>query len=214
VAIARALANDPPLLVADEPTGNLDSKTASAVFRLFETLVDAGKTVVMVTHDNDLARRVSRAVIVADGEIVDEYVAHALATLTVDELTWVTQELEARNYAPGATIITAGEAADRFYIITAGEVEVLLHHPDGGEIVVTRMHTGDYFGEIGLLRGGTRTASVRAALEMPVQVASLDRGGFERLIAASAATRAALDRMAVERIADDEVQRQHEARRN
>lgn len=68
-AIARALANDPPLLVADEPTGNLDSKTADAVFHLFETLVAGGKTVVMVTHDTDLARRAGRAVLVADGQV-------------------------------------------------------------------------------------------------------------------------------------------------
>ena len=71
-AIARSLANDPPVIVADEPTGNLDSKTANAVFEMFWKLVDSGKTIVMVTHDNDLAQRVSRAVIVADGKIVDE----------------------------------------------------------------------------------------------------------------------------------------------
>jgi putative ABC transport system ATP-binding protein len=70
VAIARSLANDPPLLVADEPTGNLDSRTADAIFRLFEQLVADGKTVVMVTHDNDLAGRAGRAVTVADGMIV------------------------------------------------------------------------------------------------------------------------------------------------
>jgi putative ABC transport system ATP-binding protein len=72
VAIARALANDPPILVADEPTGNLDSRTAGAVFELFEHLVAQGKTIVMVTHDQDLARRASRAVIVADGQVVEE----------------------------------------------------------------------------------------------------------------------------------------------
>jgi putative ABC transport system ATP-binding protein len=60
VAIARALANDPPILAADEPTGNLDSKTADSVFRLFEGLVAEGKTILMVTHDRDLSRRVSR----------------------------------------------------------------------------------------------------------------------------------------------------------
>ena len=54
VAIARALANDPPILLADEPTGNLDSKTADSVFQLFEDLVKRGKTILMVTHDNDL----------------------------------------------------------------------------------------------------------------------------------------------------------------
>jgi putative ABC transport system ATP-binding protein len=71
-AIARALANDPPILVADEPTGNLDSKTADTVFALFTDLVQTGKTVLMVTHDRELANRTSRAVIVQDGEIVDE----------------------------------------------------------------------------------------------------------------------------------------------
>jgi putative ABC transport system ATP-binding protein len=73
VAIARALANDPPILIADEPTGNLDSKSAEAVFRLFEQLVNQGKTILMVTHDQDLAKRVTRTVIIADGEVSDEY---------------------------------------------------------------------------------------------------------------------------------------------
>src|SRR6266498_5376606 len=118
VAIARALANDPPILVADEPTGNLDSKTANAVFQLFEELVRAGKTIVIVTHDMDLAKRVSRAVIVADGAIVNQYVAQALATLSVDQLAWVMQKLEPRRYVPGAPIIAQGEPSDRFYIIT------------------------------------------------------------------------------------------------
>jgi putative ABC transport system ATP-binding protein len=72
VAIARALANDPPIIVADEPTGNLDSKTANQVFDLFAELVEEGKTILMVTHDQDLARRTTRAVLVADGEIKDE----------------------------------------------------------------------------------------------------------------------------------------------
>jgi putative ABC transport system ATP-binding protein len=72
VAIARALANDPPILVADEPTGNLDTRNAEIVFDLFATLAAAGKTIVMVTHDDELARRVPRTVTIADGLIVDE----------------------------------------------------------------------------------------------------------------------------------------------
>ncbi len=71
VAIARALANDPPIIVADEPTGNLDSQTAESVFRLFAGLVESGKTIVMVTHDMDLAQRVTRTVLIADGQAVD-----------------------------------------------------------------------------------------------------------------------------------------------
>ncbi len=71
-AIARALANDPPILVADEPTGNLDSKTADDVFALFESLVSEGKTILMVTHDDELAERVPRVLTLADGLVVNE----------------------------------------------------------------------------------------------------------------------------------------------
>ena len=72
VAIARALANNPPILIADEPTGNLDSKTADRIYRLFEMLARQGKTIVMVTHDADLARRAQRSITIADGQIVDD----------------------------------------------------------------------------------------------------------------------------------------------
>lgn len=71
-AIARAMANEPAILAADEPTGNLDSKTADNVFGLFQGMAKAGKTVIMVTHDRDLASRVGRAVMVADGNIVED----------------------------------------------------------------------------------------------------------------------------------------------
>jgi putative ABC transport system ATP-binding protein len=73
VAIARALANNPVLLTADEPTGNLDSKSSEMVFHLFENLAQAGKTILMVTHDNDLATRAQRTIKLADGQIVDEF---------------------------------------------------------------------------------------------------------------------------------------------
>jgi ABC-type lipoprotein export system ATPase subunit len=74
VAIARALANDPVLLTADEPTGNLDSKSTEMVFQLFENLAEAGKTILMVTHDNELAVRAQRTIKLADGNIQDEYI--------------------------------------------------------------------------------------------------------------------------------------------
>jgi putative ABC transport system ATP-binding protein len=71
-AIARAIANDPPLVVADEPTGNLDSQTSEAVMRLFAKLAAEGKTVVMVTHERDLGRYFSRSIRLSDGVIVKE----------------------------------------------------------------------------------------------------------------------------------------------
>ncbi len=73
-AIARALATDPPLLVGDEPTGNLDSRTAGEIFDLFSQLVDQGKTMLMVTHDKELAQRVPRRLEIVNGRITrDEY---------------------------------------------------------------------------------------------------------------------------------------------
>jgi putative ABC transport system ATP-binding protein len=70
LAIARAMANDPAILVADEPTGSLDSETAKAVIDIFEGLVSQGRTILMVTHDRDIAKRGSRIVTLSDGEIV------------------------------------------------------------------------------------------------------------------------------------------------
>jgi len=70
LSIARAMANDPPLLIADEPTGSLDSATAAAVIDIFEALLSEGHTVFMVTHDLDLAKRGSRSVTLSDGELV------------------------------------------------------------------------------------------------------------------------------------------------
>ena len=103
-AIARALANDPPILVADEPTGNLDSKTADSVFRLFESLVAGGKTILMVTHDRELAGRVPRSLTLADGLIVDE-VVRAPAPVTDLPLKLDSGSLRGM-YAP----VTLGEA--------------------------------------------------------------------------------------------------------
>jgi putative ABC transport system ATP-binding protein len=71
-AIARALANDPPVVVADEPTGNLDSRTADGVIDLFTALVGRGKTVVVVTHDEDLGGRTHRLIRLADGAMVED----------------------------------------------------------------------------------------------------------------------------------------------
>ncbi len=80
-AIARALANDPELIVADEPTGNLDTRTAQDIFDLFTKLVQQGKTMIMVTHDKELSRRVPRVVEIIDGRITrDEFVGGAAWT--------------------------------------------------------------------------------------------------------------------------------------
>ncbi len=80
VAIARALVNDPPILVADEPTGSLDSVTADHIFEVFEHLVDKGKTIIMVTHDMGLMPRFSRHLLIADGEVASAQASVSLNT--------------------------------------------------------------------------------------------------------------------------------------
>jgi putative ABC transport system ATP-binding protein len=71
-AIARALANDPPLIIADEPTGNLDSQTATAIFELFAALTRSGKTVIIVTHEKEFSSYFESVIAIADGVIVNE----------------------------------------------------------------------------------------------------------------------------------------------
>ena len=203
VAIARALANDPPIVAADEPTGNLDSKTAESVFRLFENLVDQGKTILMVTHDRDLARRVTRTLILSDGEIIEEYLARTFPSLTEEQLIWATSKLELQKYPPGSIIIQEGAPPEGFYIITKGGVDVLLPSSDGQEFVVTSLKSGQYFGEIELLRGGASIATIRAAPYTGVEVAALDQATFTSLIAESEPTREEIDRVVQERIREN-----------
>src|SRR5688572_13981948 len=135
VAIARALANDPPLIVADEPTGNLDSKTAAKIFSLFEDLVASGKTILMVTHDSDLARRVNRTILISDGEIVNEYLVRALSKLNQDQLVEVSRRVKPQIYPPGANIIREGEVGDKFYILLNGKADVHIKESGGSEVI-------------------------------------------------------------------------------
>ena len=181
-AIARALANDPPIICTDEPTGNLDSKTAGQIFDLFQQLVKDGKTILMVTHDDDLAKQASRTVIIADGEIVNEYFANAFPTLSHELMLKATKKLLPMSYAAGEPIILQGSEADRFYIVSKGEVEVYLNRPDAQEVLVDTLGPGQYFGEIALLNGGARSAMVRASINSPIEVLTFDKKDFTELL--------------------------------
>lgn len=89
MAVARALANDPPVLVADEPTGNLDSKTAQAIFETLESLTRRSKTVIYVTHDPQLAARADARIDLLDGHIVGQQGASAVVTTASEVLSCV-----------------------------------------------------------------------------------------------------------------------------
>jgi ABC-type lipoprotein export system ATPase subunit len=182
VAIARALANDPPLIVADEPTGNLDSRTADAVFSLFERLVADGKTILMVTHDSSLARKVARTVLLADGEVVNEYVARALPTLSHALMLEVTRLAKPVSFSAGETIIQQNTPVELFYIVTRGTAEVTLRRPNFTDVLVDRLGPGHYFGEISLFTNTRTNASVRANQQAPLQALTLDRTVFQKLL--------------------------------
>lgn len=184
-AIARALANDPPIIATDEPTGNLDSKTANQIFELFEQLVDEGKTILMVTHDDDLAKRASRTVILADGEIVNEYLAKALPILSHDAMLKASRKLKPRHFAAGETIIQQGSAPESFFIVEDGRPKVFLEFKDRRNIYVESLEQGTFFGEMGLIKGGTREVMVRAPSDEPVTLYSLPKSDFESILADS-----------------------------
>ena len=203
VAIARALANDPPILIADEPTGNLDSKTADAVFSLFERLTSEGKTIVMVTHDSSLARRVARTVLIADGEVVNEYVAMALPVLSPMLMLEVSRKATKVHFAAGETIIHKDTPAELFYIVTDGMAEVTLRRPNGTDVVVDRMGPGQYFGEISLFTSKRTVATVRAIPETPLHALAVDRPMFQKLLDESSDFHAAMQGVVSARLAQN-----------
>lgn len=212
VAIARALANDPPILLADEPTGNLDSASADAVFRLFERLVAQGKTILMVTHDQDLAKRVTRAVQIVDGEIIEQQLAETFPALTPAQLVALTRRVGPERFAPGEIILQRGAPVERFHVVLKGRVEIVVPQADGSERVVATFTRGNYFGEIELLHGGTSIATVRATTDAPVELLRLDRAAFDELLGQAPEVRAHIARIAQERAAENLAARQEGAR--
>src|SRR6266540_92200 len=196
VAIARALANDPPIVIADEPTGNLDSKTAEAVFTLFNDLVAQGKTIIIVTHDSGLAKRTHRTALITDGEIVNEYVARAMPTLTQDQILQVTRSANSMVYEPGTMIFSEGTNADCFYIVAKGTVEVFLPRTNQSDVIAVQLGPGKYFGEMEFFHEKKHRASIRASERGPVEVLCISYDQLSGLLGESPITREALHQSA------------------
>ena len=196
VAIARALANDPPVVIADEPTGNLDSKTADSVFELFNNLVSQGKTIIVVTHDSGLAKRTHRTALIADGEIVNEYVAKAMPTLSREQLLQATHVAKPQQYEAGTMIFSEGTNADAFYIVTKGTVEVILPRPNQSDVIAVQLGAGKYFGEMEFFHEKKHRASIRASEAGPVEVLAIGYDQLNELLSQSDVTREALHQLA------------------
>jgi ABC-type lipoprotein export system ATPase subunit len=199
-AIARALACDPPLLVADEPTGNLDTKSATTIIDLFEELARRGKTVVMVTHDPSLTSRTTRNIIIADGELIDETIARALPWLRHRHMMEFTRLVEEHAYAPGETIIPYNVPVEDLFMIRKGEVEVVLPQGKNNNVVLSHLQPGQFFGEMELMRGGKSLASVRASGQEPVEILTIKRDDFLRVIEESPITADALGKVIQQRM--------------
>lgn len=194
-AIARALATDPPIIIADEPTGNLDSRSSEAIVMLFDQLVDQGKTIIMVTHDPSMTERTSRTVIISDGEIINETIAHALPLLSHNQMRAVSRLVETRGYPPGSTILEQDASQENFFMISKGEVEVVLRTRQCPDLVVAKLGPGDFFGEVELLRGGNTIASIRVANGDNVELLALPRNAFINLLKDSPLTEQAISKV-------------------
>jgi len=201
-AIARAMACNPPLLVADEPTGNLDSKSADKIIEVFEHLVEKGKTIVMVTHDPSLTSRTDRNIIISDGELIDEAVSRSLPLLRHRHMLEITKKAVRKTFQPGEMILECGKGVQDLYLVARGSVDVM--KKNGAETkLLARLHEDEFFGEIELLHGGESIACVRASDESPVDVLVVNGEDFLRIVKESPITAEALGKIVEARLKEN-----------
>jgi CRP-like cAMP-binding protein len=132
-----------------------------------------------------------------------QQILSALPSLEESQGSINADDYEVFDYQPGAIIIREGDSAEYFYIITQGEVEVLRQHPGEPETVVATLGSGRFFGELGLLRGGKRFNTVRAAAtSTPVQVIALNRRAFQKLVNESNLTKDEIAQVMKQRLAN------------
>lgn len=208
-AIARSMATDPPIIVADEPTGNLDTRSADVVIKVFQELASRGKTILIVTHDPGLTSRVDRTVIISDGEIINPTVASTLPSLDHPQMLQVTKAIETRAYKPGETIIQKGQAVDHFYMIANGRVQVNPNCAVTDPSLLNTLNNNQFFGEIELMHDQNALATVAAA--GPTEVAALPKDAFFKILDESPATADLLKQVAAERQSENQAARQPEA---
>jgi ABC-type multidrug transport system ATPase subunit len=201
-AIARALATDPSFILADEPTGNLDSRSANNVLNLFENLAKRGKTVLIVTHDPSITQRTNQTIILSDGEIIDQTIARALPFLSHPQMLAATKRAKRQKVAPGTTILKQGEPVEHFFMIVSGGVEIVAANAQHKEIRLAHLGPGHFFGEVELTHGGHSVASVHSA-DSGTELALLPRELFYELIDGSPLTRHAVHEVAATRLAEN-----------
>ena len=202
-AIARSIATDPEIILADEPTGNLDTRSAGVVLDLFQQLANQGKTVIIVTHDPSITQRTDQTIILSDGEIIDPVVACTLPFLPHPQMLMATHRTRKQVVQPGESILKQGEAVADFYMIDAGAVEIYGRRENGEEILLARLEPGQHFGEVELLHDIAAIAGVRAVGDAPVELAMLGKEEFLAFLGESAASRKTFAEIVASRMAEN-----------
>jgi ABC-type lipoprotein export system ATPase subunit len=198
-AIARALANDPPILVADEPTGNLDSQTEKLILDIFADLAARGKTILIVTHDPILAKRSTRRVLISDGEVVNEAIAHALGTLPHTHLLKIGRMATPRTFDPGTVIARQGTHTEGLIVITRGKMEVLNKRRLRPAEVVSTLGPGDYMSSFDMLVDDAGELSFRATDEEPLETLCIILAKFDQYVSENPVIDHAMRKTAQER---------------
>ena len=171
-AIARALANDPPIIVADEPTGNLDAHTADSVYALFASLAEEGRTIIMITHDPEIENRLSRKVLISDGQIIDSALANALAFLPHPALLKCNPALTRRTFQTGESLDLAGVLSDQLILVEEGELGLNLQNKNQPGHHLT-LQAGDFLGGRHVIHHEKLPEVKAQAIHQPVQAALL-----------------------------------------
>lgn len=198
VAIACALVTQPKLVLADEPTAALDKVSGRNVVTLMHRLAkEQGSAVIVVTHDNRILDVADRIINVEDGKL-GLALSHELSiALPGFDETLLTNAIAAKNstgesipiiqpkvltFAPGEIVIQQGELATKFYVLLEGIVEVWKETPDQSPKLLNRLTRGEYFGEIGLLEGSERTATVQVAKAAEAKIIVIEKDFFQLMM--------------------------------
>ncbi|MBD2593643.1 cyclic nucleotide-binding domain-containing protein [Nostoc spongiaeforme FACHB-130] len=186
VAIACALVTQPKLVLADEPTAALDKSSGRNVVALMHRLAkEHNSAVLMVTHDHRILDLADRIVHVEDGKLglaLNQELSLMLPGFDETLLEKANTKPTVLTYASEEIIVRQGEPATKFYILLEGDVEVFQDFPDQPTRLLNRLSRGDYFGEVGLLRGGKRTATVRVTKNSEVKVMVIEEELFQLFV--------------------------------
>jgi putative ABC transport system ATP-binding protein len=169
-AIARALANDPPIIVADEPTGNLDSRTADLVLGIIDELVARGKTILVVTHDETVASRASRIMVICDGELVNENISNTYPGLSHRTMLLLSHRMKTAVFPAGSELPLNGPNHPACLIVTEGQLEVSSADSNHRQIVAT----GENLSRFDQIISGSNQPILKAAGTSPFEILYLN----------------------------------------